>query len=168
MKSLLKSELDALLAVAEKHDRNFALMIRVSFNHGLRVTEAINLSSTNIVDGHLVVQREKKSALTTQPLLADEKAALEALARTPGRFFPISRVTAWRRMQAYGEEAGIPEFKRHSHVLKHTCGKLAFKGGMTIPEIQTWLGHKNGGNTMVYLQATEQEAAQAFAAAVGK
>lgn len=168
MKSLLKSELDALLAVAAKHSERDALMIRVSFNHGLRIREALSLSSTNIRDGHLVVQRLKRSALTTQPLLDDEREALEALAKQPGLFFPMCRQTAWRKMQAYGREAGIPAFKCHSHVLKHTCGKLGFKGGMTIPEVQVWLGHKNGGNTMIYMQATEQEAAAAFTAAVGK
>jgi len=39
---------------------------------------------------------------------------------------------------------------------------------MGIPEIQKWLGHKNGGNTMKYMEATEEEAARAFATAVGK
>jgi hypothetical protein len=39
---------------------------------------------------------------------------------------------------------------------------------MTIPEVQVWLGHVNGGNTLKYMEATEEEAACAFAAAVGK
>jgi hypothetical protein len=39
---------------------------------------------------------------------------------------------------------------------------------MGIPELQKYLGHKNGGNTMIYLEADEAQAASAFAAAVGK
>ena len=160
MKSLTKIELDRLFEVAGAD----ALMFRVLFNHGLRVSEVINLTDANIVDGHLVVQRLKKSRKTTQPLLADEMA----LTTMKGRFFPMCRMTAWRKMQAYGEQAGIPKFLRHPHALKHTTGRLGYKGGMGIPELQAYLGHVNGGNTLVYLAAEESEACNAFAAAVGK
>jgi integrase/recombinase XerD len=165
MKSLTKTELDALLAATPEPDR---LMFLVAFNHGLRVSEVVNLNASNIVDGHLVVQRLKRSRRTTQPLLPNEKDGLLALAKQSGKFFPISRWTADRRLKEYGKKAGIPEHLLHMHCLKHSCGRLGFKGGMSIPEIQAYLGHKNGGNTMIYLQASEEEAANAFAAAVGK
>jgi integrase len=165
MKSLTRQELDALLAVTPEPDR---LMFLVAFNHGLRVSEVINLDASNIVDGHLIVQRLKRSRRTTQPLLPNEKDGLLALAKQSGKFFPMSRYTADRRLKEYGKKAGIPEHLLHMHCLKHSCGRLGFKGGMSIPEIQAYLGHKNGGNTMVYLQASEEEAANAFAAAVGK
>ena len=165
MKSLTRPELDALLAAAPEPDR---LMFLVAFNHGLRVSEVVNLNASNIVDGHLVVQRLKRSRRTTQPLLPNEKDGLLALAKQSGKFFPISRWTADRRLKEYGKKAGIPEHLLHMHCLKHSCGRLGFKGGMSIPEIQAYLGHKNGGNTMIYLQASEEEAANAFAAAVGK
>ena len=165
MKSLSKSELDALFAATPEPDR---LMFLTAFNHGLRVSEVVNLDASNIVDGHLVVQRLKRSRRTTQPLLPNEKDGLFALAKQEGKFFPISRWTADRRLKEYGKKAGIPEHLLHMHCLKHTCGRLGFKGGMSIPEIQAYLGHKNGGNTMIYLQASEEEAADAFAAAVGR
>ena len=165
MKSLTKKELDALLAATPEPDR---LMFLTAFNHGLRVSEVVNLDASNIVDGHLVVQRLKRSRRTTQPLLPNEKDGLLALAKQQGKFFPISRWTADRRLKEYGKKAGIPEHLLHMHCLKHSCGRLGFKGGMSIPEIQAYLGHKNGGNTMIYLQASEEEAADAFAAAVGR
>ena len=37
---------------------------------------------------------------------------------------------------------------------------------MGIAEIQTYLGYRNGGNTMLYMQVDESQAAAAFAAAV--
>jgi integrase len=165
MKSLTRLELDALLAATPEPDR---LMFLVAFNHGLRVSEVVNLNASNIVDEHLVVQRLKRSRRTTQPLLPNEKDGLLALAKKSGKFFPISRYTADRRLKEYGKKAGIPEHLLHMHCLKHSCGRLGFKGGMSIPEIQAYLGHKNGGNTMIYLQASEEEAANAFAAAVGQ
>jgi integrase len=85
-----------------------------------------------------------------------------------GKFFPICRMTFHRRMVEYGTEAGIAPHLLHAHALKHSCGRLGYKGGMGIAELQSYLGHKNGGNTMIYLQADEGEACAAFAAAVGK
>jgi integrase len=160
MKSLSKDELKSLLEVAGP-DR---LLFTVMFNHGLRVSEAIALNDTNVVDGHLVVQRLKGSEKTTQRILADEAQLLTM----KGRFFPMSRWTVNRRLQEAGVKAGIPEHKLHAHVLKHTTGRLAYKGGCGVAEIQSILGHKCGGNSMIYMQADESEAYAAFAAAVGK
>lgn len=170
MKSLTRPELDALLAVAKKESPDFDYpMFLVTFNHGLRVSETLALTREYIVDGHLIIQRLKGSAKTTQPLLPSESEVLRRFAReTSGRFFPISRWTFWRRMQEYGAQADIPKFKLHPHALKHTTGRLGYQGGMGVAELQAYLGHVNGGNTLIYLQATEEEASHAFAAAVGR
>ncbi|SRR5216684_24518 len=168
MKSLTRIELDSLIAVAARHSQSDALLLTVIFNHGLRISEALALTRENIVDGHLRVQRLKGSKKTTQPLLASEKAGLEALAQEKhGQFFDVDRTTIWRHLQRYGREAGIPQHKLHAHALKHTTGRLGYEGGMGIPELQAYLGHVNGKNTMVYLEASEEQAASAFAAAVG-
>lgn len=71
-------------------------------------------------------------------------------------------------MQAYGAEAGLPEYKRHCHVLRHSAGRLGFIGGMTIPDIQKYLGHRSGANTLIYLESSEEESCNAFAAAIGR
>jgi integrase/recombinase XerD len=168
MKALTKVELDSLLRVAAKHNPLHALMFLVTFNHGLRVSETLSLTRENILNGYLVVQRLKGSKKTAQPLQANEREALLALAQNEGRLFPTYRMNYWRLMQKYGTEAGIPEFKLHPHALKHSTGRLGYEGGMGIPELQTWLGHVNGKNTMVYMEASEEQAANAFAAAVGK
>lgn len=164
MKSLTRDELARLLDVAEQISHEDALLIRVIFNHGLRVSEALALTDADIVGGHLIVKRLKGSKRTTQPLLPDE----QELTSLRGRFFNICRRTFDRRMKAYGTKAGISIIKLHAHALKHTTGRLAYLGGMQVAELQSYLGHVNGGNTMIYLQATEEEACSAFAAAVGK
>lgn len=170
MKSLTKSELDALLATAEKHSEDDALLFLVAFNHGLRVSEVCGLTKDNIVNGFLVVQRLKGSRKTTQPLLPNEKQDLLELAavRKTGPLFQISRTTVWRRIKEYGREAGIPEHKLTPHKLKHTTGRLGFEGGMDVTQLQKYLGHVNGSNTLVYLEADEEQSCSAFAAAVGK
>jgi type 1 fimbriae regulatory protein FimB len=160
MKSLTKDELGRFLDVTGS-DR---LMFTVMFNHGLRVSEVIALTDANVIDGHLVVQRLKGSKKTTQKLLPDELA----LVGMKGQFFPLCRMTVWRRMQAYGAKVGIPKHLLHPHSLKHTCGRLGYKGGMGVAELVAYLGHKNPGNSLIYMEADESEACSAFAAAVGK
>jgi integrase len=179
MKSLTHSELYSLLAVARRHSERDWLMLYVTFSHGLRVSEVVGgydkngnyrhgIGKRNILGGYLVTHRLKGSRKTTQPLLDNEREALQRLAATcDGEFFPMSRQTFWRKMQAYGAEAGIPQFKAHPHALRHSAGRLGFIGGMQIPDIQKYLGHISGANTLIYLESSEEEACGAFAAAVG-
>lgn len=165
MKSLTKAELDALLAAAPEPDR---LMLTVAVNHGLRVSELVSLDASNIIGNHLVVQRLKKSRRTTQPLLPNEKDGLLALAKKSGKFFPMSRYTVDRRIKEYGKKAGLPAFKCHAHALRHTTGRLGYLAGIGIPEIQKYLGHVSGSNTLIYLESSEEDACNAYAAVVGK
>lgn len=117
MKSFTRPELNALLAVARKHSSIDALMLTVIFNHGLRVSEAVCMTRKHLVDGFLLIQRLKQSRKTNQPLLPNERVGLEALAakHSDGSRFWLSeyephvaRVIAWRLVQKYGKEAGIP------------------------------------------------------------
>jgi len=184
MKALDKFELKALLEVAAKHSWRDALMFRLMFNHAMRVTEVVGgwlaqkdgtkvwhdgLMAKNVVGNYLVAPRLKGSRPVEHPLLSDEKEALLRLcAEVPeGRLFPMCRKTAWIRIRQYGVEAGIPAPRVFPHCLKHTCGRLGYKGNMTVQELQEYMGHINGNNTMVYSRATSEEAAEAFAAAVG-
>jgi type 1 fimbriae regulatory protein FimB len=165
MRSLTRQELDALLEVARRHDTRDWLMFSVTFCHGLRVSETLSLTRDNIQAGYLSVERLKGSKDVLHPLL-DERQALENLAlATDDRLFPMSRFQFYRKLQRYGREAGIPAAKCHPHALKHTCGRLAYESGVGIAEIQNWLGHVNGANTMIYMAATEEQAAAAFSKA---
>lgn len=182
MKALTRQELDALLTEAGKVSEMERLMILVAFNHGLRVSETLTLGRSNVAGGHLVVQRLKGSKKTEQRLLPNEKAAIEHLAATvEGPFFK----TCTRTVEDHGNDlcgcrrkadrhfkklcaaAGINPLKASCHKLKHTCAKLGLDGGMEINELQTYLGHVNGGNTLAYLKVDDEEASNAFAAAVG-
>ena len=185
MKALDKSELKSLLEVAAKHSWRDALLLRLLFNHAMRVTEVVGgwleqkdgtkvwhegLTAKNIVGGnYLVAPRLKGSRPVEHPLLPDEKEALLRLcAAVPeGRLFPMSRKTVWVHIKQYGVEAGIPAPRVFPHCLKHTCGRLGYLGGMTVQEEQEYMGHVNGNNTLIYSRATAEESAKAFAAAVG-
>lgn len=165
MKSLTRDQLDRLFEVAKAESFLDYLMLLVTFNHGLRCSETLSLTKDNIVNGFIIVERGKGSHRCEHPLLPSEA---EYLSKLDGKFFKMCRMTFWRKMQAYCKQAGIPSHLAHPHVLKHTTGRLAYKAGMGIPDIQAYLGHKNGANTMKYMESDIQEAAAAFAAAVGR
>jgi integrase/recombinase XerD len=170
MKNFTRPELDSILSVARESSERDYLMFLVMFNHGLRVSEMLALTPANIIGDFLVVQRLKGSKKTAQPLLPSERDGLLALAKTTtGLIFEGEyRRKIDRLIKRHGKTAGVPAFKLHAHTFKHTTGRLGYEGGMGIPELQAYLGHVNGKNTMVYLEATEEQAASAFAAAVGK
>ena len=185
MKALSKDELLALLAVARKHSEHDELMLRVMFNYAMRVSEVVGgwlyqsdgskvwhegLTAKHIVSGsYIVAPRIKGSNRVEHPLLPDEKEALLKLcAGTPeGRLFPMCRKTVWMHIKKYGVEAGIPANRVFPHVTKHTAGRLGYKGGMTVQEIQEYMGHVNANNSMIYSRATAEEAATAFRIAIG-
>lgn len=184
MKALDKFELKSLLEVAAKHSWRDELMYRLMFNHAMRVTEVVGgwleqkdgskvwfegLTAKNIVGGMLVAPRLKGSRPVEHPIWDDEREALLRLCaeRPEGRLFPMCRKTAWVHIKQYGAEAGIAAPRIFNHVLKHTCGRLGYLGGMTVQEQQEFMGHINGNNTLVYSRATAEESAKAFAKAVG-
>ena len=166
MKSLNKVEMASLLKVAESSPKDL-LMILLAFNHGLRVSEVIGLTHANFKDGYLTVQRLKGSCKTSQKLLANEAELLAQHMPASGLLFPICRRTAWLRIKKLGTAAGIESIKCFPHVLKHTTAMLGLQGGMKINELQTYLGHKSGASTMAYLKVSDDEACNAFAAAMG-
>lgn len=176
MKALTNEELTALLTVTKAYNENHWLMLLCTFNHGLRVSEVLSLTKSNIPADLIDVQRLKGSRRTIQPLLGGERDALLKLAANSTGYFFLpeieNRESARRQfnrlMRRYGKLANVPEHKCHAHALKHACGRLGYEGGMGIPELQAYLGHKNGKNTMVYLEATEEQASSAFAAAAGR
>lgn len=167
MKSFTHEQLDSLLDSAKAESQVDYLMLLVTFCHGLRVTETLSLTKENIANGFISVARGKGSRPCQHPLLPVERTALEKLAaETKGRLFPISRVTFWRRMRRYGAKAGLPTFLCHPHSLKHTCGRLGFKGGMSVPDLVEYLGHVNPANSLIYAKSDIATASAAFATAI--
>lgn len=170
IQSLDAEELRRFLAVAKQERERDWLMFLVAFSHGLRVSEVITLKRDAVHDGRISVQRLKGSKRTIQPLVAsqdslfNEAGALPAWAlKSPPNqpLFNMTRQHAWRLFQRYGELAGIPEHKRHPHVLKHTIAMQTIHSA-GIENVRQYLGHKSISSTGSYLQVSDEQAAQAI------
>jgi hypothetical protein len=73
-------------------------LILVTFNHGLRASEAVGFKADAVRDGRLRMRRLKHSLKTAQPLLEhadpllNERAAVLELARKTGRIKPLFKM----------------------------------------------------------------------------
>lgn len=146
----------------------------IGYRHGLRAQEILNLTRADVEGGYVTVARLKGSERTCQPLLGDanplfdESSAIPVYVRNmqeKQRLFAISERQLERLFAKYAAAAGIPQHKRHPHVLKHTCAtELVPLVG--LPAAQVWLGHKSGSSTMIYAKPSQEQVSDAVRAAL--
>lgn len=170
MHAITKDELKALLrAIPNNRQR---LMVLTTYLHGLRVSETLGLTGSNIRDGYITVQRLKGSLKTTQPLVrsadpelneAEHLMVLADLAGPTGRLFSMTRDGFYKLMKRAGERAGIPSHKCHPHALKHGCAMATIGAG--IENCRQYLGHRSISSTGEYLRVHDDEAAKAVSGA---
>ncbi len=162
MNHLSKRELNALLEAAKANRRDY-LMIHTACIHGLR-SEVVGLTTTNVRDGFLILQRLKGSLKTVQPaspVLIDFVFTLE-----PGeKIFPLSRRQFQRVVHKYGRLSGIPDHKCHPHVLKHSIAMHTIRQA-GIENVRQYLGHRSLASTGAYLKVSDEAASRAVALAL--
>jgi len=174
IKYLTQDELKNLLKVID-HKRDKAIFL-LAYRHGLRASEigGLTVEDVDLTRGRIRINRLKHSQGGEYPMDPDEIRIVKAWLkeRKDGthlfpsrRGVPISRRTLDYMMKGYGEKAGIPEDKRHFHVLKHSIATHLLDAGADIRFVQDWIGHKNIQNTVVYAQIsnkTREEGAKKF------
>ena len=166
--SLTQDELTRLLTTAKAQSYRNWLMLLVGFSHGLRISEILGLTATNVRDGFLVVKRLKGSETTTQPLLEsgdplfNERAALEIWCKKnpSGPLFNLSRQRAWQIIQRLGKLTSVPSPLCHPHILKHTLAQLSIHTA-GIENVRQMLGHKSMSSTGAYLKVDDVKATKA-------
>ena len=143
--------------------RNFAMLL-LTFRHGLRVSELINMrmADVDLDTGRLFVRRLKGSLSTSQPLEGDEIRALRAWVRqrvkapccnSPLLFLsergPMTRQAVNYLVKKIGRCAGL-SVHVHPHMLRHSCGYVLANKGCDTRLIQDYLGHRNIRHTQLY------------------
>jgi integrase len=162
---LTPGEVERLIKSARsrgRHGSRDALMIRMAYRHGLRVSELVTLrwGQIDFTTARLSVKRRKGGRDSTQPIDGDELRELRKLQRSQSagsRFLfmnergsPISVAGFQRLLSRVGLEAGLPLV--HPHMLRHSCGFALADKFRDVREIQDYLGHGNIKNTVVYTQ----------------
>ena len=69
----------------------------------------------------------------------------------------FSRTTAWKRMKAVMDAAGIRGIRASARGLRHTLGVHAALSGVPQSRIKTWLGHSQLATTEIYLDFVTPE-----------
>ncbi len=164
---LTREEVDALMSAAGKvgrHQLRDRTLILMSYRHGLRVSEAVDLKwdQIDLKAGRIHVNRLKNGNAATHFLEGDEIRALRRVGREYGvspfvfsteRGGPLSRSTVNKLVERAGQLAGI-SFPVHPHMLRHACGFYLANRGVDTRTIQDYLGHKSIQHTVKYTQLT--------------
>lgn len=164
---LTSAEMDSFLTAARGGRygaRDYAMML-MSYRHGLRVSELIDIrmSDIDIATSRLFVKRLKGSLSTSQPIEGDELRAIRAwlrerslsedAAHSPLLFLsergPFTRQALNYLVSQIGKRAGLP-FKTFPHMLRHSCGFYLANKGLDTRLIQDYLGHRNVQHTSKY------------------
>jgi type 1 fimbriae regulatory protein FimB len=163
---LTEAEMQRFLDAARhgRHGVRDYLLLLLTYRHGLRVSEAIDLrlKDFDLGTARLFVRRKKGSLSTHQPLEGDEIRALRAWlrerdlrqdARSSYLFLsergPMTRQAVNYLVKEIGRRAKL-RFHVHPHMLRHSTGYYLANRGYDTRLIQDYLGHKNIAHTVKY------------------
>jgi integrase len=139
----LKPE-EALALIAEvRPAEKWRLPVKLLHYYGLRCSEVLSLTSKNLRDGELVIQRLKRGRITRQfliPEIREEFLALIASKHPGSRLFPYCRKSLWERVHEAGNRLGMDPRKCHPHSFRHGAGRRWARKG-TLSELNAMLGH---------------------------
>ena len=161
---LTEAELDRLFAALKRnrHGHRDYMIALVTFLHGLRVSELIDLRWDDIDwrKGTIQIRRLKGSIDGVHYLERDEAAGLKRLQReqdpksryvfTSERGDAFSRFAINKMIATAGENAKIT-FPVHPHCLRHTTGTVQANAGMDAWRLQKLMGHASMANTTKYV-----------------
>jgi site-specific recombinase XerD len=183
VKALTQEEIHKVLKVAAENRRNHAIIL-LGLKHGMRASEISNLElkDVDLKNGEITIRRLKGSLKTTQPLsdvsgqpLLSENRVLRAWLEERGnhpspRVFISQKSGRLHRSQLHrifadiAERAGLPQDKRHIHVLKHSLGVSLVEANVNLAVIKQALGHKSIASTAVYTVPSDETAGKAITA----
>jgi len=169
-------QVERLISVAL--NRRDALLVRIPWRTGVRVSELIGIRVQDIDFGNRAIiikvqkmrKRDGKAIERRRVVPIDQgtldmvKEYLEWRKQFPYKgdlLFPITRQRVDQIFWRLGRRAGIKEIgdpaisqhrKVHPHHLRHSFAIHCIKRGMSIERLQKILGHQSPTTTSVYLQ----------------
>ena len=161
---LTQDELAKLFAAlkANRHGHRDHMIALVTFLHGLRVSELIDLRWDDLDwrKGTIQIRRLKGSIDGVHYMERDEANGLKRLQReqdpksryifTSERGRAFTRFAINKMVATAGRNAKI-SFPVHPHCLRHTTGTVQANGGMDAWRLQKLMGHASMANTTKYV-----------------
>ena len=152
------------------HGRDL-LLFTLGINTLLRISDLLALKAEDVTGTHLTVREGKTGKLKRIKLNEAARKAVQELAPQSGWLFPsrrgdkpISRVQAYRVLNAAADRAGIKErvgaFGCHS--LRKTGAYHAYMNGMDIAMTMRMLNHANERETLRYIGVTADQTDHAY------
>ena len=161
----------AFLQAADKAPREVRTFCSVIAYTGCRISEALALMPKSIdFSAKVIVFESKKKrkrgvfrAVPVPPTLLDLLDTVHVIRHKKGaartqRLWKWSSMTAWRKMHAVIQDAGIQEGPHASPKgLRHGFGVAAVSKGIALNMVQKWLGHAQLTTTAIYANAVGEE-----------
>jgi type 1 fimbriae regulatory protein FimE len=149
-----------------RHGLRDDALIFIMFRHALRVGEIITLhwDQIDLKKGLLHVKRLKNGLSSTHPIRGTELRLLRRLQReysnSPYVFIserkaPLTDRAVRHIIARAGIKARFP-FPIHPHMLRHSTGFYLANKGHDTRAIQSYLGHTNIKNTVIYTELSPQ------------
>jgi len=162
---LARPELDQLLEHAYATGPTRGLVIKTLLLSGCRVSEFVGLDVEDFSYGDKTLRvREGKGrkdrVVPILPQLADELAGY--VGRDHRGTGPLFRTREGRRFSqrrieqiVHDEAAAAGLTKRvYPHLMRHTVAQLLLEGGMSLEQVQRFLGHESITTTQIYAESS--------------
>jgi integrase len=106
---------------------------------------------------------EGKTGTRTIPVGSYLRNALVALNRRgPELYFPLTNTSYDDRLKAVGRIAGLP-FYLSAHILRRSFGRIAYRAGVSLVDLQHIYGHASPAMTAYYIGIESDEMAAGLA-----
>ncbi|WHY73438.1 site-specific integrase [Fictibacillus enclensis] len=149
------------------------LMFVMGISLGLRISDLLALKIGDLRGKTHITLKEQKTK-KNRPIKLSKTVMAEVAALTgpddeyvfksrQGGNKPISRVQAYRILNAAAERAGV-NIEIGTHTLRKTFGYQLYKQGLDITRIMLILGHSTPAMSLKYIGITSEEIDQAYEA----
>lgn len=171
-RGLRREEIERIFAVIPANQSRDALLFRLVFETGLRISEALNVHLADLDlargDEHLTVLGkggQRRTVLLDDPKLVNAlRRYLRSLdyehgpvfqARKNGRGGPLRYQSVQERWQQYAAQAGV---SCTLHQLRHSRATELVNGGVSLGTIRKRLGHRHIQTTLRYAEVSDASA----------
>jgi len=158
LKYLTRSEAAKLFARLRKDDYELYCLLYLSYIHGLRASEVLDLkfSDYDIHEGRVFIRRKKGSVSNSVKISDQEMLIFRTLRsrRTGSKLFNLHRSTVDRKIKRAFRKYRLPSGKAHHHTFRHTLAVHLLQQKVDIYTIKEILGHRDIRNTMIYAKLT--------------